>query len=360
MGEAWLEASETEIHKRQEKDGNKISVVIAFAIETIFIVLPQAYKLSHQQKSNSSPNNFVPQKNKTIAKIVNFFKIWLILHIVGMSVAFHIVMASIYPKTCDLLLYWVGFLAIIGVINCKRLWGWWIKNEKPVISVVGGGFVGFYSTLLLVLSILLPMQIQASLADFAAYEEWRKQMGHDTQNPSNQWFEEVKGEIRLRSEHKKLWCSLSRARLEGASASLQLGQQNQMRGIFLSQLYFDTYYNGCWDNEEVYITHRRSLATKSISESTNERVFNTIVNLLFFEEFKNSQNYMRTKNLYSAHTYCMEYTVKTYKSTAKANLNNEFLTKVCHGFTEEKSMTIDQAPAIRSHSNQYIHALEEQ
>lgn len=45
MGEAWVEASETEIRERQKSTGKNAQVVMAFALETLFNVLPKAYNI---------------------------------------------------------------------------------------------------------------------------------------------------------------------------------------------------------------------------------------------------------------------------------------------------------------------------
>ena len=353
MGEAWLEASETEIRHRQNAEGKKFSIVVAFAMETIFTVLPQAYNVG-QSEISPSPQDFVPEKNKTIAQIVDFFNTWGIFHCAGMVVALHVIVASVYSPATILLGFWGFIVFALICMSYKKIYRWWVKNNKPIVSVLGGATVGFFSTFVFVFLMFMPGQMDAGHRDFAMYQDLKKQMGYDPKHPTNEWFEETQGYARVRPEHKTQWCALSRARLEGATAALQPGQDNMLSGVLLSVILADTYAQGCWDNEDLYIAQRHKMATLSTGFIQSENLFGAVDWMFVFKKIKEARALMRTKSLYSPQKYCLEYTAKNYFDKTGKFLQDTDLKETCEKFPENQSMRTPQAQAIRASSDTYI------
>lgn len=357
MGEAWLEASETEIRQRQNAEGKKFSIVVAFAMETIFTVLPQAYNLK-QSEIAPSPQDFVPEKNKTIAQIVNFFNTWAIFHCGGMIVALYIVGASVFLPAAKVWIYWAICAFLVISTSYKSIHCWWIRNDKPIVSIISGSVVGFFSTFLIIIIIFFPAQIEATAGHFAMYDELKEKIGYDSENPTNEWFEQTQDNVRVRPERKEQWCALSRARLDGAATALQAGQDNAISGMLISTLLSNTYFQGCWDNEEMYIADRHKIAARSTISPQSERLFATVDWVIGFKDLKEAQRIMRTRSLYSPQKYCLEYTAKNYYDTTGKFLKDIDLWNFCEKVRQNQSMTMEQARTVRENSDKYIQKME--
>lgn len=351
MGEAWLEASETEIRQRQQHENKKFAVVVAFAMETLLTVLPQAYNVG--VVLGNSPQSFVPQQNKTIAKSVDFTTNWGVFHCVGFIVAIHVAVASAYPNMFTVWVYGLVFVLLLIAASYKSIYRWWVQRDKPIVSVIGGTVFGFVSTFNLILLMFIPAEIETSVGNFAMYNELRKQMGYDSAQPTNEWFEQKGEDIQLRSERKEQWCELSRARLEGAATSLQSGD-NGVSGSLLSGLVADTYAQGCWSNEDLYIAERHKIAAHSMSYTQMDNLFAAVDWVWTFKILKDSRNYMRVKSLYSPQKYCFEYTSKTYHYKTGKFVQSIELWNFCKNFPVDQSMKTDHARAIRVDSDKFV------
>jgi len=273
MGDAWLEASETEIKQRQIKQGRKKIVVLAFAWETLWNVLPEAHNNTRPSQGYTSVENFVPQENEIVLKSFLFGINVLRFYCFGIIIGLHVAVAKFVPEMINVWKFTVPATIVLLFIFNKFINQKSQKTEKKfikmssIVSAVSGLIPGYITPFLFLVSIVSPYEMDNTGASFNQYQEIKNQMGLSDNDQGRTWFVGEGDSRVLRPDKKQQWCDLNRARIETATTMLQGSGAGRLSGMLVAALSFQTYKNGCWENDGQYIALRHTIAAKSLGKN---------------------------------------------------------------------------------------------
>ena len=353
MGDAWLEASETEIKQRQIKQGRKQTVVLAFAWETLWNVIPEDHSNLQMTNGYKSVEDFVPQENEIVLKGFLFTINMLRFYCFGIIIGLHIAVAKFAPEVANVWKFTVP-ATILFIVLCNKFilkgnsYEKYVAGPMPLISCISGLVPGCITPFFFLVGIANSYEMDSSSKVFQQYQEIRNQMGLNNNVQGQEWFVGEGSNRVLRAEKQKQWCEINRARMQTSAIMLQSSGTSRVNGLLIAALSHQTYKNGCWENDEQYIALRHTVAANSLGKN------------LFLDMWKNVDWVVGipkvgveygSKNLYSPQQYCREYTdVHTKDYTGKfVDIEN-----LCGQFKSLVSMNLEESKTVRARSDQFI------
>lgn len=372
MGEAWLEAAETEIRARQSLAGKRSGWLAAFVMETIFVVLPQSYR-THFQLQTASPHSavqsleeYIPPARNTLRNMLSFaIDSWMFL-ILGfaLSVAYFAIKIKYSLDLHEFMisntvLDWAAapiaiVVALFAIVRFKQIKTWWKSSGRPIVGPIVHTLLGLYIGALLALMVANTATAKTVENTFSQYLNVRDQMGwrNNGGEETNQWFTQGL----LNTEMKSQWCTLSEARLETFQTTLIPNQDNALKGKLIGMLWGRVYANGCWDNENEYLKIRHLLSSKASAKDSTLKLFSAVEDLPPFNSLLELQNRVSYSTLYSPRLYCEEYMTKRYNDIGipYEHLDMSETSHVCAEFPKYTSVVSSQAQLVRDHVNDYF------
>ena len=342
MGEAWVEASEMEIRERQKSTGKNVQVLMAFALETLFNVLPKAYNIGEEDTPNVA--DFVPTSSVVITQTINFLTIVFISFLMAFALTIHWLVASSvenpyifwsFAITVTVLIVYMMFLLYFSKSQ-------WLKNKIQWVGRVVGAATGVFAALVLMTQMMLFVTMGNMSHNFVAYDSLTEEMGIREEN--NQWFKDGM----LRSEKKDLWCATNRVRIETIMDTFVASEDNLAMGFLMSAASASVYTRGCWDNDANYIAHQHRITAKSLNTPLIEKMFASFDGV-FVWKILNYHRATAVKNaMYTPQRHCVIY-------MSHYNLNNEKLVKnFCSQFSKTTFVSAQEAKNVRILSDAFV------
>lgn len=345
MGEAWLEASETEIQERQKREGKKLAVTLGFIWETLYTVLPQAH--SHTAEfalAAPSVQEFVPEQNETVLKILVWVGNMMLFHVLGMVIALHAVLLSVFPQVVSEWKYSFGGLLLCALLMHKVIYRWWCRRNKPLFSAMLGTLFGYIGGFSLIFLIVAPYEFERTAVSLNQYTEMRSQMGLMDNAEGHKWFAITEQDRVLRPEKKEQWCALARARVETLS-SVEGSGSSKLSGFLFASLASVVYQKGCWTDETQYIALQHKIAKNAIRSEIFDDMFSPFEWIGAVHQFKILElggQEVKKKVLYSPRRYCYDYVQLRHKNP------EEVVKGFCQQFEEKKAMSTIQSQTVRA------------
>jgi len=349
MGEAWLEAAETEIRHRAQ--GRKLwPVMVAFCWETLANVLPQAYSLSKTQPlSEKSEKDFVAQPRPKISEWLEWFSGFVWFTFIGGGLCLYLVMLSVTDAQIhDFIVYWGLVLMVCFVFRANSLWKWWVTNKKPILAPLMFTTLGLFITSALLFFALWGTETPDQ--EYTAYQNVSEQMGlvGGSNQETNEWF--AKGS--LRPEKQKQWCGQAQIRLQTWQATLNTS-------LFTTALLQQTHVYGCWE-ENAYIALSHKLYLNSLKKSPREKILWFSKWMPVLGSLQNWEESKRQRFLLSSKKYCYQYTTTYFSLKDGPHSNSTVAPKdmgevreFCEQFEGSKPVTVAQAAAVRLSIHQH-------
>lgn len=357
LGEAWMEASETELKNRQSLLGKRNSVVLGFVLETLFVVIPSAYREAPQlqlagHSSHVSVASYIPLTRHWLQKVLSFcFDFWMFnaLGLVG-SVMYFVqgeTQKVEYGYNVSALV--LGTIALVALtVYWKKMVSWWNASHRPIIAPIVHTVLGMYIGALLMLSLMVASISKDSSRVMGEYISVRDQMGltyNSNDERTNMWF---KNGV-LRAEHKEQWCQQSTTRMQTLQSGLVPNNDNLFKGMLIGTLWSQIYTHNCIADDNQYLTARHALAQQTTTRYNTGRFPWPLEFLPPFNGFVQQQNSVAVMALYSPHKYCADYVNKTKPAIDEAKAS-----MVCSGFKNAVSVDAPQAQEIRHHVEQML------
>lgn len=357
MGEAWVEASETELKNRQALLGKRTSVVLGFVLETLFVVIPSAHQEARQlQLAGFSHNvnvaSYIPLTRNWLQKTLSFFIDYWIFNLLGCVAS---VMYFVQGENQNVEYGYsvsamtLGAVALIAIaVYWKKMVNWWNTSRRPIVAPVVHLALGVYIGALLMLSLMVASISKDSTKVMVEYLSVRDQMGltyNSNSDRTNMWF---KNGV-LRAEHKQQWCQQSTTRMQTLQSGLVSNNDNLFKGLLIGTLWSQMYTNNCIPDDNQYLAARHTLDQQTLTKYNTGHFIWPLKFVPPFNEFVQHQNAVAVLGLYSPNKYCKDYVNKTQSEIDEAKAY-----MVCSGFENAVSVDVSQAQNIRNHVEQTL------
>lgn len=350
MGEAWLEAAEQQIQeKKSEISQSENRVVLAFVLETLFVVLPHAYRLSFTEDVKNDMfkldhQQLLPKKKKSqfdelVEFVFDYGHLCLLSFCICIYWAFIIIFdlplkVFVIPLVCLGLFYMLSRFQKISLF-VKRIYtqeeiG---KRFKEILFVCFHVFLGAFLANCFLMKIMLNKIEQDDMDAFYQYRMLHEQFDF-TKNPANISHEQ--------------WCTVSIARLETLSQSMSSTTDQSIRSLLIGSHWSLVYGENCWSTvaeQKQYTASRLALSSDAFKKSKySKKWWSTSPTLLWV--FKNYLKNIEQKVLYSPYDFCLDQMNWEWGQKNK-DVMPQSVVALCTHFSDTTSLSLATEKDVR-------------